>query len=70
MQALQAARVEMGTFTAELRIRTAMLSKVPLNSDLILKPGDQVRVFREIDKKYTGPYTVIRVDGDQLYVLV
>ena len=54
MKALEAARAEMGTITAELRIRTAILSKVPRNANPILKPGDQVRVFRETDKKYMG----------------
>ncbi|MEM6805931.1 MAG: reverse transcriptase domain-containing protein, partial [Bacteroidota bacterium] len=70
MRAIQIARTEMSTITSELRIRKAMLSKVPRNANLTLKPGEKVRVFRETDKKYLGPYPVVRVDGKQVFVLV
>ncbi len=33
------------------------------------KPGDKLRVYRETDKKYVGPFPVIRIDGKQVYVL-
>ncbi|MEM1283154.1 MAG: reverse transcriptase domain-containing protein [Chlamydiota bacterium] len=70
MRALEVARAEMSTVTSELRIRKAMLSKVPRNADLVLNPGDMVRVFRETDRKYLGPYPVIRVDGKQVFILI
>lgn len=69
MNALESARKEYATITAELRIRKALMSRVPRTTDLVLHPGDQVRVFRETDKKYTGPYPVIRVDGKQVFVI-
>ncbi len=69
MHALQLARTEMATITSELRIRKAIMSKLPRNCDLIVRPGDQVRVCRETDKKYVGPCPVLRVDGKQLFFL-
>eukprot|EP00171_Calliarthron_tuberculosum_P022791 IDg22791t1 len=70
MKALAAARTEMATITAELRVRKALMSKVPRNADLILHPGDQVRVYRETDKKYVGPYPILRVDDKQVFLLI
>lgn len=46
MEALGKARAEAATITAQLRVRKAMLSKVPRNVDLVLQRGDMVRVFR------------------------
>ena len=69
MKALEAASTEMATVTAELRARTAMLKKMPRNVDLVLSPGDKVRVFRGPNNRYIGRYPVIRVDGTQLFVL-
>ena len=36
---------------------------------MILEKGDKVRIFREKDKKYTGPFPVLRVDDKQVFVL-
>lgn len=69
MRGLTAARRETTSVTAELRIRKALASKIPRNCDLVLKPGDKVRVFRETDKKYTGPFPALRQDGKQVFVL-
>lgn len=63
MRALQQARKEMATITAEIRIQRALSSRVPRNTDLELHPGDRVRVYRETDRKYIGPFPVIRADG-------
>ena len=52
MRALMNARKEMATITADLRLRKALLSKVPRNSDMALEVGQEVRIFRETDKKY------------------
>ena len=60
----------METVVSELRVRQAMLSKIPRCVDTILKPGDLVRVYIETDKKYVGPYPVIRVDGKQVYLII
>ena len=62
MKALQQARIEMSTITVDLRIKRAMLSRVSRNTDVIFQPGDKVRVFRKTDRKYVGPFPVIRVD--------
>lgn len=69
MRALLHARKEMSTITAELRIRRALMSKAPRNVDIVIEPGDKVRVFRETDRKYIGPFPVIRVDKKQIFVL-
>lgn len=69
MTALREARSEMETIVSQLRIRRAILAKVPRCSDFVLEPGDMVRVFRESDKSYIQPYPVLRVDGKQVYIL-
>lgn len=69
MEALETAPKEYFTISSELRIRKSLMSRVPQNIDLILHPGDEVRVFRESDKMYMGPYPVIRVDGKQVFVI-
>lgn len=46
----------MSTVAAELRIKTDVMSRALRNTDTVIEPGDKVRVFRETDKKYIGPY--------------
>ena len=70
MEALKNARAEAAAITAQIRVRKALLAKVPRNVDLVLKRGDLVRVFRETDKRYTEPYPVERVDGTQVFIIV
>ena len=70
MEALKEARAEAATITARLRVRKALLAKTPRNVDLVLHKGDMVRVYRETDRCYTGPYPVQRVDGTQVYLIV
>ena len=69
MDALSAARRKMVTISADQRIRTALASRVPRNADLKIGVGDKVRAFRETDKRFTGPFPVIRVDSEQIFVL-
>lgn len=69
MRALHEARKEMSIITAELSIRKALMSQRPRNTDLVLELGDKVRVFRETDKKFIGPLSVIRIDGKQFCVI-
>lgn len=69
MRALSQAKKEMATITAELRIKRALMSRVPRNADLVLEPGDQIKVYRETDRKYIGPFPVIRIDKKQVFVL-
>lgn len=47
-----------------------MLAKVPRNVELVLNGGDMVRVYRETDRNYAGPYPVQCIDGTQVFVLV
>ncbi len=69
MDAMQSDRREMAIITAELQIRKALSSRVPRNADLVIEVGDLVRVFRENDKRYVGPYPVIRVDGTHVFII-
>ncbi len=65
---MQAARREIASITTELRIRKALMSCVPRNSDLVIEVGDLVRIFRETDERYIGPYPVIGVDGTHVFI--
>ena len=59
----------MCTITAELRMRKELLRKAPQNMELVLEPGDKVRVIREKNQKYICPFPVIPVDGKLVLVL-
>ncbi len=65
---LEIARIEMATIVAELRIREAMQSRMRPAARYILAPGAKVRVYRETDKKITGPYTVIDVQDKDIFI--
>lgn len=69
MKALSEARREMASVTAEIRIRKALLSNAPRNTDVIINLDDKVRVFRETDRKYIGPFPVIRTEKKQMFVV-
>ena len=66
---MKSARREMNINTAELRIRKAVSSRVPRNPDLVIEVGDLVRVFSETERRYVGPYPVIRVDGAHVFII-
>lgn len=70
MQALECAPKEMATRTPELRIRKELLSRVPRNAAVQIVAGEKVRVYRETDRPYVGPYPVTRVDKKQVYVVI
>ncbi len=70
MDALSVARQEMDTIVSELRVQKALASLFPRNTELKIEPGYKVRICRETDKKYIGPYPVIRVYGKQLFVII
>lgn len=69
MKALESPRKKMSTITSELRIRRALASKVPRKADLIVKTNDLVRVYRETDRRYIGPFPVVEVENKQIFVL-
>ncbi len=60
----------MATIVSELRVQKALASRVPRSAELKIEPGDKFRIYRETDKKYIGPYPVIRVDGKQLFIKI
>lgn len=57
--ALKLGASEMETIVSENRIKTALRSKLPPSTHYLIKPGDQVRVYRE--KPWDGPYKVTKV---------
>ncbi len=70
MDSLIRARQKMATIVSELRVQKAVASRVQRNAELKIEPGDKVRIYRDTDKKYFGPYPIIRVDGKQLFVVI
>ena len=58
--ALRTAKAEMEKIVAETRIKRALKSKLPPATKFLIKPGDEVRVYREISKKWEGPFTVTK----------
>ena len=60
-QALRLARQEMETIVAQTRIKTALRSKLPPATKYLIKPGDDVRVYRERSKRWNGPFKVTKV---------
>ncbi len=67
--AFERARNEMATVVAELRLKTALASRILQNADLSVAAGDSVRVLRETDKRYVGPFQIIRVHSNQVFFL-
>lgn len=70
MRAMQVAKTEMETIASELRLCTALLSKLPIISNHNLQIEQKVLVFREKEKpcKWTGPYKVIRLCDKQVFI--
>lgn len=68
MKALTTARTEMNTIVAELRVRQALRARIPTAANYILTPGQKGRIFREGDKKFIGPFTIVSVDSKQVFV--
>lgn len=66
MEAISTTRYEIAAITAEMRIRKALASSVTRNADLKLEVDDLVRIFRETDKRYIGPFPEILVYGKQV----
>ena len=68
MRSLQMARAEMEQITSELRIKRALLSRIPSAAIAPLAVGQKVLVYREDKKKkspvrWTGPFKIIRIVG-------
>lgn len=70
MAALSLARNEMASISARLRIQQALRSKIPPATDYVVNPGNLVYVFRDNDRKWHGPYEVLKVYNKEIYVSV
>ena len=63
MRALERARREMETITAELRIKTALRYRSSRLEIVDLNPGDPLLINRERSRKWEGPYKFLAQDG-------
>jgi hypothetical protein len=64
---MTAARAEYAQEMSEERIRTALTSRPPPSSSIMLNPGKDVLVWRE-NTGWVGPYILSRVDGKTAYI--
>ena len=76
MVALAAARSEMATITADLRVSRALRAKLPPATRYDLVPGDNVLVYREETShrgrragKYVGPFRISKIRDKQVFVI-
>lgn len=68
MKLLQVADSEKAYVVSEMRIKKALLSRTPAAARVIHAPGDLVRVYHEGDKRFLGPFRVVKVDEKEVYV--
>ena len=69
MRALNMARLEMETITAELRIQQALRKNLPPASKVVLQPGQELLVYREKQNpNWTGPFKIIRLLDKQVFI--
>jgi hypothetical protein len=62
MAALAAAQMEMSTIVSENRITAALNHNAPSSVDRTYEFGEEVLVFREQEKNWTGPMVVVLVE--------
>lgn len=69
MKAIEIARTEMETITAELQLQRALLTNIPSITHRPLEVGQDVLVYRENENPHwTRPCKVTRLDGKQVSV--
>lgn len=68
MKLLQNARAEMASIVSEMHISEALRSKPPSVASIIHAPGDMVRLYLDNDKKFLGPFLVIKVEDKEIFV--
>lgn len=68
LAAMAKARDEMAKISAELRIQTALRSRLPPSTRYHLSPGDQVRVYRERSSRWEGPFTITKTREKEVWV--
>jgi hypothetical protein len=67
-KALIAARAEMETITAELKIRKALTSKIPPAAQYQLAVGQHVLIDRENVIVADGPFEIVAIAEKQFFV--
>lgn len=67
-KAMRAAREEAATIFAEQRIRIALKSNAPPSSKYMLKPGQEVKVFSEKQKKWVEGIRLVQLSSKQAWV--
>lgn len=67
-KAMNTARREMEAYVAEQRIKTALKSRLPPATKFNIQLGQSVRVYREQERKWVGPYTVDRISHKTVHV--
>ena len=65
LEAMQVARKEMETITAQRRIAQALKHRHGMRPHPPYQFGDQVRIWREELKRFTGPFTVHGYDNEK-----
>lgn len=68
MKALETTLEEMLNITSEIRIRTALRSRLPPSTRYDVLPGDSVMIFREGSKKWECPFIVTKVNEKEVWV--
>lgn len=68
MAALSMARAEMSTIAAELRISQAIRYNIPPAIHFKFRPGDDVRVYNEKERRWCGPFKIMRLSGREVVV--
>lgn len=58
----------METIVTEQILRRYFKSKLPSAIKYLIKPGDQVRDYRENSKRWDGPSTVIKISNKNISV--
>lgn len=58
----------MASISARLRVSSALRAKLPPASRYDVNPGDAVFVYKEAEKRWKGPFRVVKVADKQVYV--
>lgn len=65
---LCSAHEEISSIVSEIRVKRALLTRPPLALEYVIAPGDSVRVYREREKRWSGPCKVFKVDNKEIWV--
>lgn len=68
MHAMEVVRLEMTNISSKLRLQRALCSKIPPATRYIVRPGDDVYVHNEREKRWKRPFQVIRTFDKQVFV--